>query len=420
MWRRPTDLLASMREKCGGSGHEAIGEIVDMVTYTSLSPETSRSSSPRPVAVIGQKVLAMPPSYLYKVSSMRKIFEGETGTRLEDALPEETGAFCEYFVTHSCVCLPLPEAAFPGVISIIDGECECRYMRTREEMKKYRGVFDKEQAQPWYANEKGKKKYRGVFGKSKLNRLLSQIILPPLLVDKRYVMAQPLGTILHACRKLGSVIGRDVAVVGQGQNGLVMSQMLANMGARRVIALDLLEERLAYLKMNGATHTLRVSASAPMDEGAIAEIRRWVEDITDGEMSDVAIDMVGHQGKTVTLCSQLAGRGGTVLLFGLPPAIDDGEGQMSVRYVDLTRKLLFVCSHSPEFGSFRLALELIEQGRFNPSAIFSRDVPFRDFVEAYEKACYYRAAHFSKVKSNIVQSMQRLLFISRGTSIKSC
>jgi len=41
-------------------------------------------------------------------------------------------------------------------------------------------------------------------------------------------------------------------------------------------------------------------------------------------------------------------------------------------------------------------------------------------VEAYEKACYYRAAHFSKVKSNIVQSMQRLLFISRGTSIKSC
>lgn len=122
----------------------------------------------------------------------------------------------------------------------------------------------------------------------------------------------------------------------------------------------------------------------------MAEVQRRVEEITDGDMCDVAIDMVGHQGKTITLCSRLARRGGTVLLFGLPLAIGDGEGQMSVRYVDLTRNLSYVCSHSPEFGSFRLALELIEQGRFDPSTIFSHVVPFRDFVGAYEKACYYR------------------------------
>ena len=37
----------------------------------------------------------------------------------------------------------------------------------------------------------------------------------------RYVMAQPLGTILHACQKIGSAINLDIAVVGQGQNGLI-------------------------------------------------------------------------------------------------------------------------------------------------------------------------------------------------------
>eukprot|EP01083_Nonionella_stella_P249070 861603_1 len=38
-WRRPTDLLKAMQGKCGGSGHEAIGRIVDIV------PSSSPSSS---------------------------------------------------------------------------------------------------------------------------------------------------------------------------------------------------------------------------------------------------------------------------------------------------------------------------------------------------------------------------------------
>jgi threonine dehydrogenase-like Zn-dependent dehydrogenase len=53
------------------------------------------------------------------------------------------------------------------------------------------------------------------------------------------VAQQPIGIILHACQKLGSVIDANVAVVGQGQNCLMMTQMLANMGARRIISLDL-------------------------------------------------------------------------------------------------------------------------------------------------------------------------------------
>ncbi len=52
-------------------------------------------------------------------------------------------------------------------------------------------------------------------------------------------------------------------------------------------------------------------------------IRREIERITEGEMCDVAVDMVGHQGRTIRLCSELTKRGGgTVLLFGLPHAKD--------------------------------------------------------------------------------------------------
>mmetsp|Transcript_2490 Transcript_2490/g.5272 ORF Transcript_2490/g.5272 Transcript_2490/m.5272 type:complete len:209 (+) Transcript_2490:773-1399(+) len=195
-------------------------------------------------------------------------------------------------------------------------------------------------------------------------------------------MAQPLGTILHACQKLGSMINLNIAVVGQGQNGLIMSQMLANMGARRIIALDLLEERLVYSEMNKATHTVNVTEL--MDTNAV---RKKIEQITDGDMCDIAVDMVGHQSNTIKLCSQLTKNSGRVLLFGLPPAKD--EEQMIIRYTDLTRNLSYICSHSPQFESFRLALELLEQGRFDPSTIFSHEVPFCEFTEAYAKACNY-------------------------------
>jgi threonine dehydrogenase-like Zn-dependent dehydrogenase len=307
-WRRPTALFDAMPEKCGGSGHEAIGIIVDMVPPSS---STSREMS------IGQKVLAMSTMYMYKVDSVRKVIEKETGRDISSAYPEQCGAFAEYFISHVSTCVKLPDS------------------------------------------------------------------IPSLDFDPRwYVLAQPLGTILHACQKLGSVVNTNVAVVGQGQNGLIMTQMLANMGARRIIALDLLDERLSYSLKNKATHTIKVTT--PMD---IDGIKQQVKNINEGKLCDVTIEMVGHQSNSIQLCSKLTRDGGKVLLFGLPP--DKSESQMSIGYEDLVRNLTYVCSHSPQMESFELAVELIARGVFDPSTIFSHTIPFSRFVDAYQMANNY-------------------------------
>jgi threonine dehydrogenase-like Zn-dependent dehydrogenase len=142
-WRRPTSLFDVMPEKCGGSGHEAIGIIVDMI------PPSSASSSCE--MAIGQKVLAMSTLYMYKVDSVRDVIEKETGQDISSVYPEQCGAFAEYFISHVSTCVKLPDS------------------------------------------------------------------IPSWDFDPRwYVLAQPLGTILHACQKLGSVIDANVAVVGQG------------------------------------------------------------------------------------------------------------------------------------------------------------------------------------------------------------
>jgi threonine dehydrogenase-like Zn-dependent dehydrogenase len=76
-----------------------------------------------------------------------------------------------------------------------------------------------------------------------------------------YVVAQPLGTIIRAVSKLGSVWGKRCAVLGCGQNGLLMTALLSRMGARVLVALDLFENRVAAARLMGATHAAVVPAS---------------------------------------------------------------------------------------------------------------------------------------------------------------
>ena len=97
--------------------------------------------------------------------------------------------------------------------------------------------------------------------------------------------------------------------------------------------------------------------------------------------------MVGHQGHTVDLCASLCKTGGTVLIFGLPPA--EEHGSMRLRFGDFVRNLRYVCTHSPAMESFALALEMLQQGRIDVAPIFTHVLPFERFPEAYEMASTY-------------------------------
>lgn len=73
-------------------------------------------------------------------------------------------------------------------------------------------------------------------------------------------MLEPVNTVLKGVRRLGLLPGDSVLVAGQGPIGLMFSRLLHLAGAR-VIATDLLEERLTLAGRWGARH--RVRADAP-------------------------------------------------------------------------------------------------------------------------------------------------------------
>ena len=92
-WRKPLDFLSQKRSLCGGSGHEIIGVVEQSVKPCSLR--------------VGQRVLAMSPLYISYVKDLCDRFKEATGKEASSVLPD-MGGFCQFFISHSCCCLPVP------------------------------------------------------------------------------------------------------------------------------------------------------------------------------------------------------------------------------------------------------------------------------------------------------------------------
>lgn len=188
------------------------------------------------------------------------------------------------------------------------------------------------------------------------------------------LMAQPLGTVIWACRKLPNMLGARTVVYGQGPMGMLFNRLFSNLGAKTIVAVERVPERLALAKAMGATHAVHCD-----EEDVVARVR----DINGGVMADVVVEIVGHNTETLTACVSLARRGGTVLAFGVP---DDAVypvpfAQMFGQNISLIGSVGPECQHD-----YPLAIDMIHQGRLDVTPILTHDFPFElsDVQRGYE------------------------------------
>jgi threonine dehydrogenase-like Zn-dependent dehydrogenase len=104
-------------------------------------------------------------------------------------------------------------------------------------------------------------------------------------------------------------LGETAGVVGLGMLGQLVVQYLALVGARQIIAIDLVPGRLAVAKAHGATHTLAID---------VKHARQEIERLTQGRMLDVVIEVTGHPA-VLAPSIQLLRRLGRVVLLGDTP-----------------------------------------------------------------------------------------------------
>ena len=123
-----------------------------------------------------------------------------------------------------------------------------------------------------------------------------------------WLMCQPLGTVLYALERVGPIAGKNVAVLGQGCIGLLFTMTLKQMGARKVIAIDPHESRLAMARKLGADLAINSSRVAP---------EKVVREVFGNQGADMVVEVSGDAG-AVDQCVSMARMYGTLVLFGIP------------------------------------------------------------------------------------------------------
>ncbi len=122
------------------------------------------------------------------------------------------------------------------------------------------------------------------------------------------VVAQPLATVLRALTRTDDVIGQTCAVIGQGPMGLIFTHVLRLMGARMVIATDVLDWRLEWSRRYGADHVIDASKEDTV---------QVVKELTGGQMIDFVIEAVGFV-DSLNTAAHLPKHGGRLFVFGMP------------------------------------------------------------------------------------------------------
>jgi S-(hydroxymethyl)glutathione dehydrogenase / alcohol dehydrogenase len=102
--------------------------------------------------------------------------------------------------------------------------------------------------------------------------------------------------------------GSTVAVIGCGGVGLNIVQGARLAGARQIIAIDLLDNKLGYAKTFGATHTINAKKD---------DVLKAVKDITGGAGVEFSFDAIGSE-VTAQQALEVCGVAGHATLVGIP------------------------------------------------------------------------------------------------------
>jgi threonine 3-dehydrogenase len=161
-------------------------------------------------------------------------------------------------------------------------------------------------------------------------------------------LLEPFGVAVHAMF-CGDIAGKTVGVFGCGPIGLFAVNIARACGASKVIACEVIDERLQVAHTMGATHLVNPK------EGNVIE---RILDITDGNGLDAGIELSGAPSALNQMFAAMT-RGGRVSLAGLqskPPEIDIVNNVIykELRIYGVTGRIMF--------DTWYKALSLIESG----------------------------------------------------------
>jgi threonine dehydrogenase-like Zn-dependent dehydrogenase len=198
------------------------------------------------------------------------------------------------------------------------------------------------------------------------------ITLDPRLPDEIALMAQPFGTVVWALQKLPNMIDKDVVVLGLGPIGQMFIAGLRNMGARHIIGIDPIQDRVDLATTMGATETICAQGGDAVEQ---------VQSILNGELPSVVVEAVGHRVQAFDQAVQLCCDHGDILFFGVPPIPTPAIDLRAAMW----KNARILTSIHPSFErSFPLAMRWLGEGRVDLSPLLTHRFPLAEIQQAFD------------------------------------
>ena len=194
-----------------------------------------------------------------------------------------------------------------------------------------------------------------------------------------WLMCQPSGTVIYGCQQLGTLLGKNVVVLGQGAIGLAFTAILARSGVSNLIAVDPLDYRLEYSTRFGATHILNPTTS-PTEEAVL--------DILSGEKPDIVVEAAGYT-DTLNMALRLVKSFGIALMFGIQQKSREHGFTVPMEYKDFrgsnARLMTVAAGHTKDILShIELMVELKRRGWWDPAELITHRLPFDQVQRAFD------------------------------------
>jgi D-arabinitol dehydrogenase (NADP+) len=179
------------------------------------------------------------------------------------------------------------------------------------------------------------------------------------LGPERGVFAEPLACAVHGMDVLQLRPGADVALVGTGPTGLLLTQLLMHGGAGRVVVAGPTPFKLELAASFGADETVLVSKSSAAET---AEKLRTLA--PDGY--DVAIDATGATPVMQELLGLLRD-GGTAFVYGMA----DADATVHWSPYEIFRRELTIKGSFAQVNCFERSLRVLRSGRLQTDGIIT-------------------------------------------------
>jgi threonine dehydrogenase-like Zn-dependent dehydrogenase len=208
-------------------------------------------------------------------------------------------------------------------------------------------------------------------------------IYPAELSLKELCLVEPLTVGSHAVARGRVTAGDKVAVLGCGGVGLGAVAAASFRGAQ-TIAVDVDDEKLEIARAAGAVHAIHAGRE---------NLRRYLNEITDGRGPDVVIEAIGSAG-TFVVAVEVAAFAGRVVYIGYVKDLVTYETRLFVQ-----KEIDILGSRNALPEDFRNVIRMLEEHRFPVDKAVSSIVALEEAPEALRAW----SANPSRIKKIVVR-----------------